>query len=64
MQSYSRGSVDNITVLVIVFRNGVYRIGDFSAAAPTTAVANVAAKQLLNKPAAAVSRSNSGVGVK
>lgn len=28
MQSYHRGSVDNITVLVIVFRNGVYKIGE------------------------------------
>lgn len=27
MQSYYRGSVDNITVLVIVFRHGVYTIG-------------------------------------
>lgn len=27
LQSYYRGSVDNITVLVIAFKNGVYRIG-------------------------------------
>ncbi|XP_055599914.1 protein phosphatase 1L isoform X2 [Uranotaenia lowii] len=27
LQSYNRGSVDNITVLVIVFRNGRYEIG-------------------------------------
>uniref|UniRef100_A0A1I8P0Q7 PPM-type phosphatase domain-containing protein n=1 Tax=Stomoxys calcitrans TaxID=35570 RepID=A0A1I8P0Q7_STOCA len=27
MQSYQRGSVDNITVLVIAFKNGIYRIG-------------------------------------
>ncbi|XP_017854979.1 protein phosphatase 1L isoform X2 [Drosophila busckii] len=27
MESYKRGSVDNITVLVIVFRNDIYRIG-------------------------------------
>lgn len=27
MQSYNRGSVDNITVLVIVFRSGYYTIG-------------------------------------
>lgn len=26
LQSYYRGSVDNITVLVIAFKNGVYRI--------------------------------------
>lgn len=28
LQSYHRGSVDNITVLVIVFRNGKYKIGE------------------------------------
>lgn len=27
LQSYNRGSVDNITVLVIVFKNGRYQIG-------------------------------------
>ena len=27
MQSYMRGSVDNVTVLVIVFVNGKYEIG-------------------------------------
>jgi len=27
MESYKRGSVDNITVLVIVFKNDVYKIG-------------------------------------
>lgn len=27
MESYYRGSVDNITVLVIVFRSGIYTIG-------------------------------------
>lgn len=31
MQSYYRGSVDNITVLVILFRNGVYKIGSNAA---------------------------------
>ena len=30
LQSYYRGSVDNITVLIIVFKNGVYRIGSSS----------------------------------
>lgn len=35
MQSYYRGSVDNITVLVILFRNGVYTIGS-NAASPVT----------------------------
>lgn len=28
LQSYHRGSVDNITVLVIVFKNGVYKIAE------------------------------------
>lgn len=28
LQAYHRGSVDNITVLVIVFKNGSYRISN------------------------------------
>ncbi|KAI8125333.1 hypothetical protein FF38_14305 [Lucilia cuprina] len=39
LQSYYRGSVDNITVLVIAFKNGVYRIGS---AANTSSVTNPA----------------------
>ncbi|XP_037816686.1 protein phosphatase 1L isoform X1 [Lucilia sericata] len=39
LQSYYRGSVDNITVLVIAFKNGVYRIGS---AANTSSVTNTA----------------------
>lgn len=27
LQSYARGSVDNISVIVIVFANGIYQIG-------------------------------------
>lgn len=27
LESYNRGSVDNITVMVIVFKNGQYQIG-------------------------------------
>lgn len=27
LQSYARGSVDNISVIVIVFRDGIYQIG-------------------------------------
>ncbi|XP_065355590.1 protein phosphatase 1L isoform X2 [Calliphora vicina] len=38
LQSYYRGSVDNITVLVIAFKNGVYRIGS----AANTSVSNAA----------------------
>lgn len=30
LQSYYRGSVDNISVLVIVFKNGKYQIGSSS----------------------------------
>lgn len=32
LQSYNRGSVDNITVLVIVFKNGRYEVGSSNAA--------------------------------
>lgn len=31
LQSYNRGSVDNITVLVIVFKNGRYEVGSSNA---------------------------------
>ncbi|KAH8333693.1 hypothetical protein KR059_002478 [Drosophila kikkawai] len=65
MESYKRGSVDNITVLVIVFKNDVYRIGSSSSAA--TAGGKVAGEvgenalkvPVKTQPAAVVQRSNS-----
>ncbi|XP_020799157.1 protein phosphatase 1L [Drosophila serrata] len=65
MESYKRGSVDNITVLVIVFKNDVYRIGSSSsAAAPEGKVGGEGGDNALkvpakSQPAAVVQRSNS-----
>ncbi|XP_022226748.2 protein phosphatase 1L [Drosophila obscura] len=58
MESYKRGSVDNITVVVIVFRNAVYTIGGTLAGkvADAPAAAQPMAK---SPPVAAVQRSNS-----
>lgn len=60
MESYKRGSVDNITVLIIAFKNDVYRI------ASSTGKAGDAASQPAKSPtasaataSAAVQRSNS-----
>jgi len=53
MESYKRGSVDNITVLIIAFKNDVYRI-----ASSTVKVGGDA--PLAKSPSAAVvQRSNS-----
>lgn len=46
MQSYYRGSVDNITVLVIVFRNGVYRISEASSFSSSSAAAAVSGNKV------------------
>ncbi|BFF96153.1 protein phosphatase 1L [Drosophila madeirensis] len=61
MESYKRGSVDNITVVVIVFRNDVYKIGGSSAGKLADAPAAAAAAPSLAKSpsVAAVQRSNS-----
>ncbi|KAH8273635.1 hypothetical protein KR018_005539 [Drosophila ironensis] len=60
MESYKRGSVDNITVLVIVFKNDVYKIGS-SAAKAADETLKVPAKSQNAAPAApaVVQRSNS-----
>ncbi|XP_075153508.1 protein phosphatase 1L isoform X2 [Haematobia irritans] len=76
LQSYYRGSVDNITVLVIAFKNGIYRIGGSSSATQNNATpsqsaaaaASSANKNLKDSPKSAASliastnlnRSNSG----
>lgn len=57
MESYNRGSVDNITVLVIIFRNGVYSI---SSSTQTKSAAAAAAKTAPSSSVgASVSRSAS-----
>ncbi|KAH8376585.1 hypothetical protein KR093_000136 [Drosophila rubida] len=58
MESYKRGSVDNITVLVIAFKNDVYRIGG-SKVADAAAPAPVAPLAKAPAPAVVVQRSNS-----
>lgn len=70
LQSYYRGSVDNITVLVIAFKNGIYRIGTASQMPAVTSssatIASVGAKKDTSKSAASaiaatnLNRSNSG----
>ncbi|XP_037957635.1 probable protein phosphatase CG10417 isoform X2 [Teleopsis dalmanni] len=72
MQSYYRGSVDNITVLIIVFRKGVYRISSSvatTAKSASTASATVVGEQINTAQQAKevasapnIHRSNSGVG--
>lgn len=57
MESYKRGSVDNITVLVIVFKNDVYKIGSSAVKAVDEALKVPAKSQ--NAAPAAVQRSNS-----
>lgn len=57
MESYKRGSVDNITVLIIAFKNDVYKIS--SASSSTAAPPAPAAKTPSASAAAAVQRSNS-----
>ncbi|KAH8412658.1 hypothetical protein KR009_004167 [Drosophila setifemur] len=57
MESYKRGSVDNITVLVIIFKNDVYKIGSAAGKAGEESLKVPAKTQ--NMPAAAVQRSNS-----
>ncbi|XP_053957303.1 protein phosphatase 1L isoform X1 [Anastrepha ludens] len=77
MESYQRGSVDNITVLLVVFRNGTYRInsatttaGTSSASKANAAVAAAAGNKFPVSNSAAkfpvtnLSRSNSGVNAK
>lgn len=62
MESYKRGSVDNITVLVIVFKNDVYRIGSSTAAGGKVAGGDEALKvPVKSQPVApaVVQRSNS-----
>lgn len=49
MQSYYRGSVDNITVLVILFRNGVYKIGSNAASPVLSPVKINSASTTINK---------------
>uniref|UniRef100_T1PFI6 Protein phosphatase 2C n=1 Tax=Musca domestica TaxID=7370 RepID=T1PFI6_MUSDO len=57
LQSYNRGSVDNITVLVIIFKNGMYRIGSSSSSASATQQSNsAAASSSATAPAAAGSQ--------
>ncbi|EDW13199.1 protein phosphatase 1L [Drosophila mojavensis] len=56
MESYKRGSVDNITVLVIVFKNDVYKIVSSSAGGK---VGDAALAKPPAAAAAAVERSNS-----
>lgn len=57
MESYKRGSVDNITVLVIVFKNDVYKIGSSAGKAGEESL-KVPAKSQPVAPAV-VQRSNS-----
>ncbi|XP_073827457.1 uncharacterized protein isoform X3 [Musca autumnalis] len=55
MQSYNRGSVDNITVLVIIFKNGMYRIGSSSSSSSSAfATQNNAAASSSNNAATTV----------
>lgn len=56
MESYKRGSVDNITVLVIVFKNDVYKIVSSQAGGK---VGEAALAKAPAAAAAAVERSNS-----
>lgn len=58
MESYKRGSVDNITVLIIAFKNDVYKIGSASSSSAAAAAPPAAAKTP-SVSAAAVQRSNS-----
>lgn len=66
LQSYYRGSVDNITVLVIAFKSGIYRIGTASSAPAASSSSAVLNKKDTAKSAASViastnlNRSNSG----
>lgn len=59
MESYKRGSVDNITVLIIAFKNDVYKIGSASSSSSAAAAAPPAVKTPSVSAAAAVQRSNS-----
>lgn len=59
MESYKRGSVDNITVLIIAFKNDVYKIASASSSAAAAAPPAPAAKSPSVSAAAAVQRSNS-----
>lgn len=59
MESYKRGSVDNITVLIIAFKNDVYKIASASSSAAAAAPPAPAAKTPSVSAAAAVQRSNS-----
>ncbi|EDW76144.1 uncharacterized protein Dwil_GK14821 [Drosophila willistoni] len=61
MESYKRGSVDNITVLVIIFKDDVYKIGNSNTnskknEAPTLAKSS----SLANAPAAAAAADAAG----
>ncbi|XP_067624509.1 protein phosphatase 1L isoform X2 [Eurosta solidaginis] len=73
MESYQRGSVDNITVLLVVFRNGNYRISSATTSASAPKTNNVAAATETKLPAASSAakfpvtnliRSNSGTSAK
>ncbi|XP_060666939.1 protein phosphatase 1L [Drosophila nasuta] len=59
MESYKRGSVDNITVLIIAFKNDVYRIGGSKLSADATAAAPASVAKAPAAAASVVQRSNS-----
>lgn len=62
MESYKRGSVDNITVLIIAFKNDVYRIASSTGKAGDAAApqpAKTPSASAASAAAATVQRSNS-----
>ncbi|XP_068151021.1 protein phosphatase 1L [Drosophila tropicalis] len=65
MESYKRGSVDNITVLVIIFKDDVYRIGNSNTnSKKSEAPALAKSSSLANAPAAAADSAASSSAVK